>query len=205
MVSFDAARRSQDFNCMPSRLTTTDGRSAPEKNEEASREVWSVVKQPNISALLPPRSIRSANILTIPAACRLPMAASTTYSLFALCINKQFVVSCGGLRIFVGLGIAEIGHCVLFYDKGGNLLDDYIYYYNKEQAQKPVDLPDSHFFYGVDRFKDVPRDPSDASNGKLAQDKSMSGRFDVIKIPYGQYYIVGVANLEKNSDNSSGV
>ena len=41
----------------------------------------------------------------------------------------------------------------------------------------------------------LPRDPSDASNGKLAQDKSMSGRFDVIKIPYGQYYIVGVANL----------
>lgn len=90
-------------------------------------------------------------------------------------------------------GIVDM--CVLFYDKGGNLLDDYIYYYNKEQAQKPVDLPDSHFFYGVDRFKDVPRDPSDASNGKLAQDKSMSGRFDVIKIPYGQYYIVGVANL----------
>ena len=25
--------------------------------------------------------------------------------------------------------------------------------------------------------------------------ESMSGRFDVIKIPYGQYYIVGVANL----------
>ncbi len=90
-------------------------------------------------------------------------------------------------------GIVDM--CVLFYDKDGKLLDDYVYYYNKDQAKKPEALPKSHFFYGETRFKEVDRNPSDASNGKLAQDKSLSGSFDVIKIPYGEYYIVGVANL----------
>lgn len=90
-------------------------------------------------------------------------------------------------------GIVDL--CVLFYDKDGKLLDDYVYYYNKDQAKKPEALPKSHFFYGETRFKEVDRNPSDASNGKLAQDKSLSGSFDVIKIPYGEYYIVGVANL----------
>lgn len=90
-------------------------------------------------------------------------------------------------------GIADL--CLLFYDKDGNLLEDYVYYYNPDSDKKPAGLPDGRFIHGSGVFKEVERNPGDASNGKLAQDKSMTGTLNKIIIPYGEYTIIGVANL----------
>lgn len=90
-------------------------------------------------------------------------------------------------------GIADL--CLLFYDKEGNLLEDYVYYYNPDSDKKPAGLPDGRFIHGSGVFKEVERNPGDASNGKLAQDKSMTGTLNKIIVPYGEYTIIGVANL----------
>lgn len=89
-------------------------------------------------------------------------------------------------------GIKDL--CILFYDKDGNLLEDYVYYYNTDEKAKPKDLPDNRFISGS-VFKDVDRNNEDASNGKLAQEKSMTGTFNSLKVPFGQYTVIGVANL----------
>ena len=90
-------------------------------------------------------------------------------------------------------GIADL--CLLFYDKEGNLLEDYVYYYNPDSDKKPAGLPDGRFIHGSGVFKEVERNPGDASNGKLAQDMSMTGTLNKIIVPYGEYTIIGVANL----------
>lgn len=74
------------------------------------------------------------------------------------------------------------GLCVVAFDREGNLMEGF-----------PVEITkDDH---GLSAGM-VDRDPSDASNGNLAEDKTWQAKFR-LKIPYGRYYLYAVANLGK--------
>lgn len=70
--------------------------------------------------------------------------------------------------------------CVVAYDTEGNLLDGF-----------PVEITKSD--HGLNVVK-VPRKDSDASNGVSAQSSTYQASFKMT-VPYGRYYIYGVANL----------
>lgn len=131
-----------------------------------------------------------------------PVESSIPEGVTAISLEMEFSPMAEGLtggRAATGKGDALNGIsdlCILFYDKDGNLLDDYVYYYNPATgAQKPEGLPEGNFITTPGLFKEVTRTDDDASNGKVAQEKSMSGTFRRLIVPFGEYTVIGVANL----------
>lgn len=72
--------------------------------------------------------------------------------------------------------------CLLVYDENGNILDESKY-------PLVVDLT------GL-KIEDDSRDNKDASNGKSAETTTKTVKGISLKLPFGTYYIVGVANLK---------
>lgn len=73
--------------------------------------------------------------------------------------------------------------CILVYDSKGNLIEDKDNTYPRkvDLVQHPV--------------KDEKRTDQDASNGKTAESSTKSVKGISLRLPFGQYFIVGVANL----------
>lgn len=78
--------------------------------------------------------------------------------------------------------------CIVAYDLEGNLMDGF-----------PVEITkDAH---GLD-VTSVPRKGADASNSILAQSHTLRATF-ILKVPYGRYYLYGVANLGRRDDSGA--
>lgn len=77
--------------------------------------------------------------------------------------------------------------CVVAYDLEGNLMDGF-----------PVEISAAH---GLE-ITSVPRKNSDASNGNSAQSFTLRATFRM-KVPYGRYYMYGVANLGRRDDSGN--
>lgn len=71
---------------------------------------------------------------------------------------------------------------ILVYDRDGNLLPKFT---QKVEATK------------IKNAQSVDRDPENASNGTLAESSTLSVKNIDLKLPFGQYYIIAVANLGK--------
>lgn len=79
--------------------------------------------------------------------------------------------------------------CVVVYDKDGKLLDGFPVEITKEEHNLTEPVGEK-------------RNPEDASNGDLAESSTLHTSFDMI-LPYGEFYIYGVANLgEIESDGT---
>lgn len=77
--------------------------------------------------------------------------------------------------------------CIVAYDLEGNLMDGF-----------PIEITDAH---GLD-IKSVPRNNGNASNGVAAQTHTLRATFR-LKVPYGRYYMYGVANLGRRDDSGN--
>ncbi len=75
--------------------------------------------------------------------------------------------------------------CILIYDENGNL-------YETDKYKMPMEIA-----VNESDVKDDPRTDADASNGKTAESTTKSLKdFKQLRLPFGRYYIIGVANLK---------
>lgn len=100
-----------------------------------------------------------------------------------MCLDfEPFVPQAVGTRSQAGGTLDKLDDlCLVAYDIDGNLMEGF-----------PIEITEAE--HGL-KTEMVNRKPSDSSNGKPAgEDKTWQAKFQ-LKVPYGRYYIYGVANL----------